>query len=288
MAGPSHGEAADGAAATRPAGGSSEHGVPSAPAPRRRELLRVCGLQTLVVVAGLGVFALVSALLGGVRGAQGPALVVLFGALHVWLARREARRSSSRASAASWPLRAAAAAGLLALGALLAVVPLAWAGRFEGGCAEAARGLASLTVPAILGTLSAVAWEELWFRNPLVQRVRGAGAVSAFACWNGALFAAVHLLNPAFDLLAEGPELVLAGALLTIVCRLGGSVAAPLVLHVAFNLTSAAARASVAPEVAATMDGADVSLRRCGLLAVACVAFAVTLRRREHRGDPSD
>lgn len=243
-------------------------------------LFRICGLQALVVVAGLGAFALASLLPGVLRPAQGPLLVVVFGAFHVWLATRPASRAAWCGAPRTWGFRVAVAAGLVALGAFLAVVPLAWAGRLGGGV-DFGAAVASLTVPALLGTLCAALWEELWFRNPLVQRVRGAAAVCAFAVWNGALFAAVHLLNPAFDPLAEGPELILAGALLTIVCNTSGNVVAPLILHFAFNLSSATARASVSANVASTMDGADVSVRRCLLLAVACVPFAIALRRRE-------
>ncbi len=243
-------------------------------------LFRVAGLQALAVVLGLGAFALVSVLPGALRWAQGPALVLLFGAFHVWLARRPQNRAAGEGASRALGSRVAAAAGLAVLGALLAVVPLGWAGRLGDGV-DVGAGTASLTVPSVLGTLCAVAWEELWFRNPLVQRVRRAAAVCAFALWNGALFAAVHLLNPAFDPLDEGPELILAGALLTVVCNMSGTVVAPLILHFAFNLTSTTARASVSPGVAATLDGADVSFRRCLLLAVACVPFVIALRRRE-------
>ncbi len=90
-------------------------------------------------------------------------------------------------------------------------------------------------VPAILGTLCIVTWEELWFRGvPLqfaAQKYSEFGACIIF----GFLFAVLHIFNPAMNLLYDGFYLFVAGYSLGILFFLTKTMWAPIGAHFSNN-----------------------------------------------------
>jgi membrane protease YdiL (CAAX protease family) len=87
-------------------------------------------------------------------------------------------------------------------------------------------------------TLLIVLWEELWFRNPILNLAQDKRQQVLLSIFTGLLFAALHLMNPKINLLQEGPELLLAGILLTISYYASGSFWLPLGLHFGNNIFS--------------------------------------------------
>lgn len=244
-----------------------------------RAALLPAAIQAGVVAAGLAGLAIVSQFLGAAPGAQTPALVVYFGVLYAALLRvlRNRRSGPSRWSAAS--LLPALAA--LAAGTALHVVPVLVADPscIEGG-AGLTRALAASSPVSIAGTCAVVLWEELWFRGPVHDTVPAGRASVAFAAINGLLFAALHLLNPRFDPLVEGPELLFAGTLLSLVYFASGSFLVPLALHVGNNLAAEFLRGATGGDPSNALDAPKIAVVRSAVLAVAAACAAVAVLRR--------
>lgn len=229
------------------------------------------------MIAGAGLLAAAATLPPG--AAQPIALAAAFGAMYLVVGRVTRRWASPSA-----PWRAAGLRSFPAwflAGVLLQLAPHAVA--HPGLLAEAAdwpRGFASLSVRPAALTLAAVLWEELWFRGPVLNLVTDARRRIAFAVVNGVLFAALHLLNPRFDAAVEGPEVVAAGTLLTLVYFAAGSFYAPLAIHLGNNLASGVLARAVGDANADALDSSGPTTLRTGMLAVACVAASGALLRR--------
>lgn len=256
----------------RPMTGPDADAPADAAAPGLRAAVRPALLQACVVLLGTGALGLVSSLLGGTPRAQPPALVAVFGALYLGLARWTRRRSGA---AAPWkPGRLVVAGAALLAGAAIQAAPhLAVHGALVRD-ADWPRAFASLTAASLGLTVCAVSWEELWFRNPVLDGVPAGPPAAAFAVVNGLLFAALHLLNPRFDVLAEGPEILAAGVFLTLAYSVSGAFAVSLALHLGNNLTSALLRQAVDPARADALADASVSHWRAGILLAASAALA--------------
>ena len=87
-------------------------------------------------------------------------------------------------------------------------------------------------------TVLTVAWEELWFRNPILNQVTKTKNQVIFSVFNGLLFAMLHLLNPKINLFHDGYELILAGTLLTFRYYVSKSFWMPLGIHLGNNMIS--------------------------------------------------
>ena len=94
------------------------------------------------------------------------------------------------------------------------------------------------TLIDIFFTFIIVLWEELWFRNPILNLAQNKKQQILLSIFTGLLFAALHLMNPKINLLQEGPELLLAGVLLTISYYASRSFWLPLGLHFGNNILS--------------------------------------------------
>lgn len=92
-----------------------------------------------------------------------------------------------------------------------------------------------LEISAILGTLTIVAWEELWFRGVALEiagriygRIRGS---LIFACF----FILVHFINPEFSFQETGVGLFFAGYSLSLSYFFFKTIWVPLGMHFANN-----------------------------------------------------
>jgi len=95
-----------------------------------------------------------------------------------------------------------------------------------------------LALSGVFFTLLIVLWEELWLRNPILNLAQNKRQQILLSIFTGILFAALHLMNPKINLLQEGPELLLAGILLTISYYASRSFWLPLGLHFGNNIFS--------------------------------------------------
>ena len=250
-----------------------------------RSLVRPLMYQAGLVVVGVAVLGLVSATFGSIPNSQPPALLVLFGALYVAVARLVRRRVPTASPWSASGLRPSVAA--LAIGVAVYLLPhLLVHPSLAVRVADGSRGFGALSAGSLALTVCAVSWEELWFRNPVLDLVPSGFAAVVFALFNGLLFAALHLLNPSFVPLVEGPELVAAGALLTLAYAAMGSFYVPLALHLGNNLASSVLRSAVGPDRQPDLDAPEVTWWRTGMLAVAVVVMAWHVSRRgapDHR-----
>jgi len=133
-------------------------------------------------------------------------------------------------------------------------------------------GVSSLAGASLPLTVCAVLWEELWFRGPVLNLVAPGRPAVVFAACNGLLFAALHLLNPRFDPFVEGPELLAAGALLTLAYIASGSFYVPFALHLGNNVTAQILRNAAGPEGAAALESPAATHCRAVVLAAGVAA----------------
>jgi membrane protease YdiL (CAAX protease family) len=264
-------------------GGASREGGPI-----RRGLIPFA-LQPVALLLGVGLLAIVGLLPDAADPYRPAALVALFGALYLGLAKAT---GSARAARDAWRPR-----GLLLLlpgvvaGALIQAAPPAIAGqgsladRWDGDGAMEALGAAS-----VAGTALAVLWEELWFRNALLDRVVGARPRLAFAAFHGLLFTAIHLLNPRFSLPGDGPEVLAAGTFLTMAYFAGGTFYLPLGLHFGNNLAGRVLDGALGPGGREALEGDGTGWVRTGLLLVGVAAAAAWSYRagRDGRGSGAE
>lgn len=228
--------------------------------------------QAAIVAAGLAVLALASAVKIG--AAQPLVMIAAFGALYLLAARLVRRHACSPTRRLRWGPAAAALVG----GALIKFLPALATAPGRLASADWARGAEALAPAAAGLTMSAVLWEELWFRAPTLE-LAPPRLHLPLALWNGLLFAALHVLNPKIDILSAGPELLAAGALLTLLCLTTGSVLVPLALHLGNNLSGAVlARAATPSPSAVPYDEGPETLVRAVL--VAAIATVVVFRAR--------
>jgi len=92
------------------------------------------------------------------------------------------------------------------------------------------------TIYSLFMTLLIVAWEELWFRNPILNLATHKYKQIYLSIFTGLLFMALHLMNPKINILIEGPELFLAGACLTLAYYVSRSFYMPLGIHYGNNM----------------------------------------------------
>lgn len=241
--------------------------------------------QAAYVIVGVAGLALVSALFGGSREAQPPALVVFFGVLYVAVAALTRRRAPPGAAWGVAGLRPAAVA--LCAGVALQILPhLLVHPHVVTRAADWRAGAGALAGTAVALTFCAVLWEELWFRNPVLNLVAPGRPQVVFSLVNGLLFAALHLLNPKFDAVSQGPELVLAGVFLTLAYFVAGTFHVPLALHLGNNVAGSALTKALGDAGAEAADTPAASICRAGLLLAGAVVLALRLARRAPRAAP--
>ena len=95
-----------------------------------------------------------------------------------------------------------------------------------------------MAVISIFFTFFTVLWEELWFRNPILNLAESKKKQIKLSIFTGLLFATIHVMNPAINLLHDAPELFLAGVLLTVSYYASRSYWLPLGLHYGNNIFS--------------------------------------------------
>ncbi len=95
-----------------------------------------------------------------------------------------------------------------------------------------------VTLSGLFFTFLIVLWEELWFRNPILNLAETKKQQILLSIYIGLLFATIHLLNIKVNLNIEGPELMLAGTLLTISYYASRSIWLPIGLHFGNNIFS--------------------------------------------------
>ena len=95
-----------------------------------------------------------------------------------------------------------------------------------------------IAIFSIFFTFFTVLWEELWFRNPILNLAESKNQKILLSVFTGLLFALLHLMNPKINLLHDGLELFLAGVLLTISYYASKSFWLPLGLHFGNNIFS--------------------------------------------------
>jgi membrane protease YdiL (CAAX protease family) len=233
-------------------------------------------MQCGVVVLGVGILALASAALAGRAELRPPALFACFGILYLAVARFTGRGA---AVAARWhPNGLPLAGAALVAGVLLHLAPHVAAGGEAFRGADLDRGLSALAPLPLALTVCTVAWEELWFRGPVLEAAPAGRGAAGFAAGNGVLFAALHLLNPEFRVAVEGPEILAAGAFLTAAYFASGSFLVPLAAHLGNNLAGAALRAAADP--AAAGEAPAVAYVRAALLVAATAALLPAVIRR--------
>lgn len=118
-------------------------------------------------------------------------------------------------------------------GGIIAILPVLITVKFDDIIIQPSGSL-----NAILITLCIVSWEELWFRNVILnycERYMSAIGVSLLI---GVLFMLLHTLNPEISLIKEGPSLFAAGTLLTITYLHYRTIWLPLGLHFGNNFIS--------------------------------------------------
>lgn len=98
--------------------------------------------------------------------------------------------------------------------------------------------IAEISIKSLAITLVIVTWEELMFRGIILNYVQRFASNQFIALSMGLLFTAAHLLNPEFNILVHGPNLLLAGYLLTILYLKYKNIWLPLGFHFANNIFS--------------------------------------------------
>lgn len=94
------------------------------------------------------------------------------------------------------------------IGAMLVFVPLLSASL--AGNLIPAKETVSLSLKGLLITLCIIAWEELWFRGMALNYLAGKSSPLSAAAFTSAGFALMHMMNPAMNIRAAGPNLFLA------------------------------------------------------------------------------
>jgi membrane protease YdiL (CAAX protease family) len=127
--------------------------------------------------------------------------------------------------------------GIIA-GFIIQIIPYSCLDRHQVGLLFKSNALQFLSISSVTLTLLIVMWEELWFRNPILNLAQGVNKQVLLSIFTGFLFTALHLLNPKINMLKEGPELLLAGTCLTLAYYASKSFYLPLGMHFGNNLLS--------------------------------------------------
>jgi membrane protease YdiL (CAAX protease family) len=123
-------------------------------------------------------------------------------------------------------------------------------------------------------TFLIVLWEELWFRNPILNLAENKNQQIMLSVFTGLLFALLHLMNPKINLLHDGLELFLAGVLLTISYYASRSFWLPLGLHFGNNIFSSLIEKTNLDAASTNIGISEELILRWVVLAVAiAVAF---------------
>ena len=96
--------------------------------------------------------------------------------------------------------------------------------------------LVEVSVKSLAITLVIVAWEELMFRGIILNYAQRFASDQFIAVSMGLLFTLAHLLNPEFNILVQGVNLLLAGYLLTILYLKYKNIWLPLGFHFGNNI----------------------------------------------------
>lgn len=110
--------------------------------------------------------------------------------------------------------------------------------KFYFGSFSYTESLVKVSVKTLAITLVIVTWEELMFRGIILNYIQRFASDQFTAVSMGLLFTLAHLLNPEFNILVQGLNLLLAGYLLTILYLKYKNIWLPLGFHFANNIFS--------------------------------------------------
>jgi len=164
-------------------------------------------------------------------------------------------------------------AGVVA-GFLLIIIPMAGA-LVAGKLNVHAVQIDSVSMTSIFFTFLIIGWEELWFRSLLLNYCNRHLSKFNIAITVGLLFMLIHILNPEISLVKEGPELFLAGTLLTALYFYYRNIWVPVGLHFGNNYFGSIIHTNINDHSLFGSEGYN----HIFLLLVAVIFFLMKLRR---------
>lgn len=135
--------------------------------------------------------------------------------------------------------------------------------------------LEELSIGSVLVTFLITSWEELWFRNLILNYCSRSLHPFNIALAMGVLFMLLHALNPQISLMKEGPMLFLAGTLLTALYFCYRNIWLPAGVHFGNNMVGSLVQTNIDSH---SLYGSQGYIYTAVLL-LATIYFLLKLRR---------